>query len=148
MPSLQLKFLTLSFTLPCTGAWMTVMRKTIWKLTRLSWYKLICHLPLPVCGHMGVCVTHSVFFHSRSILSPWFRSGSPVFSSKLVELLQPTMLLASGCFCASELCWTWRITDNLFRIETGDGVRRHPWQNHFSHYGLMEVPITVVIAVF
>lgn len=124
----------------CTGAWLTLMRKRIWKWTSERWHRLICHLLLPMCGCGCVYIAHSVFFHSPSIVSPWF------WREECCVLLSP---LASGPLCASEgAVLNMKDDTHLHRVfEEGDEWLTWPIYFH-SDCELMEVPITALIAMF
>lgn len=71
------------------GTWLTdlssdflsLMRKRIWKWTNerpeydnTDWSSTCCY-PCVIL-YKSVCIANSVFFHSRSVLSPWFWSGN------------------------------------------------------------------------
>lgn len=123
MPSLNLEHCSvICRILPCMGSSYTLVRKRICKWTNDRWYRLVCHLLLPMCAR-GVCI----FLHSQSILSPLFWSG------KYWVLLSAPWHTAHTA--ASELCSTWRITHICTvccRRRTGDSDQRHT--SHWSHW--------------
>lgn len=97
-----------------------------------------------VCASVVMCFsTVEAFFLFDSGL------GGTVFSSLLLKLLQNATPPAFGYLCPSELCWTWRISDAFLGKGLVTVSKGLCGRNIFdTDCGLMEVPITAVIAMF